>query len=147
VSYFSQESSDVMALRDARLIEARSLVRQLAEPRPVGDSVKAAIRRAGWKLRHWSQSRVHSVWYGDRRARIGADEIDTLRQLTARQKTDRSAAHDLEELHRRIVRLETLLRISHPKRLGADSVVVRQNRRDVQRALGVRHRSEPQGAR
>ena len=60
------------------LAEASWLVRQAAEPRPVGDSVKAAIRRAAHRL-GFSYSRTKDIWYADAR-RIDAHEMDALRR-------------------------------------------------------------------
>jgi hypothetical protein len=58
--------------------EAQTLVRRCAEPRPAGDQVKAAVRRASQRL-GIPYSRVRDIWYGDAR-RIDADEMDKLRQ-------------------------------------------------------------------
>ena len=62
--------------------EAQTLVRRCAEPRPAGDLVKAAIRRAS----RWLDlpfSRTRDIWYGDAR-RIDAEEMDRLRQAAQR---------------------------------------------------------------
>jgi hypothetical protein len=74
------------------LMEARLLVRQLAEPVPAGDSVKAAICRASRKLR-WNFSRVRSLWYADPRTKVSADEMTELRQ--AAKSTKAGATDDL----------------------------------------------------
>ena len=58
--------------------EAQTLVRRCAEPRPAGDQVKAAVRRASQRL-DIPFSRVRDIWYGDAR-RIDAHEMDKLRQ-------------------------------------------------------------------
>jgi hypothetical protein len=58
--------------------EAQTLVRRCAEPRPAGDQVKAAVRRASQRL-GIPFSRVRDIWYGDAR-RIDADEMDRLRR-------------------------------------------------------------------
>jgi hypothetical protein len=58
--------------------EAAILIRRIAEPRPVGDSVKSAIRRAAHRL-GWHWGRAKSVWYQEAR-RIDAHEMDALRQ-------------------------------------------------------------------
>lgn len=58
--------------------EAQTLVRRCAEPRPPGDSVKAAVRRASRRL-GIPFSRTRDIWYGDAR-RIDAAEMDRLRQ-------------------------------------------------------------------
>jgi hypothetical protein len=57
--------------------EAQILVRRCAEPRPAGDQVKAAIRRASQRL-EIPFSRTRDIWYGDAR-RIDAEEMDRLR--------------------------------------------------------------------
>lgn len=59
------------------VVEASTLIRRVAEPRPVGDSVKAAIRRAARAL-GFSFSRAKDIWYGDAR-RIDPAEMDALR--------------------------------------------------------------------
>jgi hypothetical protein len=58
--------------------EAQILVRRCAEPRPAGDQVEAAVRRASQRL-EIPFSRVRDIWYGDAR-RINADEMDQLRR-------------------------------------------------------------------
>ena len=58
--------------------EAQTLVRRCAEPRPAGDIVKAAIRRASQRL-EMPFSRTRNIWYGDAR-RIDAEEMDRLRR-------------------------------------------------------------------
>jgi hypothetical protein len=58
--------------------EAQVLVRRCAEPRPAGDQVKAAVRRASRRL-GIPFSRTRDIWYGDAR-RIDAEEMDRLRQ-------------------------------------------------------------------
>src|SRR5579859_3248573 len=58
--------------------EARNLVQRCAEPRPVGDSVKAAIIRASRRL-GFSFSRTKDIWYSAAR-RIDAAEMDQLRR-------------------------------------------------------------------
>jgi hypothetical protein len=58
--------------------EAQVLIRRCAEPRPAGDLVKAAIRRASRRL-EMPFSRTRDLWYGDGR-RIDALEMDRLRR-------------------------------------------------------------------
>ena len=62
--------------------EASVLIRKVAEPRPIGDSVKAAIRRAA-KALGFNFSRAKDIWYEDAR-RIDAHEMDALRGLAER---------------------------------------------------------------
>ena len=70
--------------------EASSLIQEIAEPRPVGDSVKAAVRRAARRA-GCSFARARSLWYADERARVRADEMDRLRTVAKQQ---RETAHD-----------------------------------------------------
>jgi hypothetical protein len=77
--------------------EAQSLVRRCAEPRPVGDKVKAAILRASRRLQ-FPISRTKDVWYGQAR-RIDAREMDRLRQVA--EKTELAVAAGSVELVRR----------------------------------------------
>jgi hypothetical protein len=58
--------------------EAQALIRLCAEPRPAGDPVKAAIRRASLQLQ-MPFVRVRAIWYGEAR-RIDAEEMDRLRR-------------------------------------------------------------------
>jgi hypothetical protein len=58
--------------------EAQTLIRRCAEPRPAGDIVKAAIRRASLQLQ-MPFARVKAIWYGDAR-RIDSEEMDRLRR-------------------------------------------------------------------
>ena len=70
--------------------EAQTLVRRCAEPRPAGDLVKAAIRRASQRL-DIPFSRVRDIWYGDAN-RIDADEMDKLRQEAEKAELARAVA-------------------------------------------------------
>jgi hypothetical protein len=62
--------------------EAQLLVRRSAEPRPAGDHVKAAIRRAS-RLLDMPFSRTRDIWYANAR-RVDADEMDRLRRAAGR---------------------------------------------------------------
>ena len=70
--------------------EAQTLVRRCAEPRPAGDLVKAAIRRASRQL-GLSFTRTRDIWYGDAR-RIDAEEMDRLRQGAENAELAQAAA-------------------------------------------------------
>lgn len=63
--------------------EASILVKRVAEPRGVGDSVKAAISRAAHRL-GWKHSRTRDIWYA-RARRIDAHEMDALRRQAAKE--------------------------------------------------------------
>jgi hypothetical protein len=79
--------------------EATLLIRKAAEPRLIGDSVKAAIGRVARKL-GFSFSRAKDIWYGDAR-RIDAHEMDALRNLAARYAViAETLRHQDEDFHR-----------------------------------------------
>ncbi|WP_018261337.1 hypothetical protein [Methylobacterium sp. WSM2598] len=71
--------------------EASALLRDLAEPRPAGDSVKAAIDRAARRASAFLQEpmrygRAEDIWRREAR-RIGAEEMDAIRAAhTKRQR-------------------------------------------------------------
>src|SRR5213595_2540815 len=64
--------------------EAGLLVRRVAEPRPIGDSIKAAIVRTARRL-GFSYTRTRDIWYGNAR-RIDAAEMDRLREYAGRRE-------------------------------------------------------------
>jgi hypothetical protein len=64
--------------RASSIEEAQALIRLCAEPRPAGDPVKAAIRRASLQLQ-MPFVRVRAIWYAEAR-RIDAEEMDRLRR-------------------------------------------------------------------
>ena len=66
------------------IAEASELARVLAEPRPAGDQVKAAIRRAAHAA-SLSVPRMKSIWYREAR-RIDAEELDAIRAAVASRK-------------------------------------------------------------
>lgn len=68
------------------VLEAQTLVRTIAEPRAVGDSVKVSISKAARRL-GFTFSRAKDIWYGDAR-RIDAAEIDRLREIAGRQEAE-----------------------------------------------------------
>lgn len=65
--------------RMSALVEAQTLVREIAEPRAVGDSVKISISKSARRL-GFTFSRAKDIWYGAAR-RIDAHEIDKLRSV------------------------------------------------------------------
>jgi hypothetical protein len=82
------------------IAEAQTLVRRCAEPRPAGDQVKAAVRRASQRL-GIPFSRVRDIWYGDAR-RIDAEEMDRLRQVAENAELVQAVA-GIEVLRNRIL--------------------------------------------
>jgi hypothetical protein len=79
--------------------EARHLVHRCAEPRPVGDSIKAAIYRSAKRL-GFTFSRTRDLWYANAR-RIDAWEMDRLRERAAGAEIKQAMA-GLEILRNRL---------------------------------------------
>ena len=90
--------------------EAAALLRQVAEPRPVGDSVKAAIRRAARRL-GFGYRRTKTIWYGET-TRIGAEEMDALRRATSRLRAEEVARAEAVVAIDRLVALRGALAAS-----------------------------------
>jgi hypothetical protein len=105
------------------LVEASSLLRQLAAPHPAGDKVKAAIGRAGRRLsiwlsqnghEQWSENRIKDVWKSDRRIVISADELEQLRGChAAKYGIDRDPS--IRELREHVARLAARLESLDPE--------------------------------
>lgn len=89
------------------LSEASFLVRQIAEPRPVGDSVKAAIGRAARRL-GFSFSRTKTIWYAEAH-RIDAHEMDALRRELKRRRQEGIARVEALNTIERLVALRSSL--------------------------------------
>lgn len=84
--------------------EMAGLVREAAEPRPVGDSVKAAIRRAATVLRI-PDRRVHRYWYRQPDIAVGASEY-----LETRRRIDAKRRRDIERLRTQLATIEAMRR-------------------------------------
>jgi transposase-like protein len=80
--HLSEKSSEPFKM--SAVLEAQTLVRTIAEPRAVGDSVKVSISKAARRL-GFTFSRAKDIWYGDAR-RIDAAEIDKLRALAKQSR-------------------------------------------------------------
>lgn len=91
---FSNKSSDIS--------DAMRLVRIAAEPRPIGDSVKAAVTRAARTL-SWKPTRTRDIWYGTAR-RVEVCEMDALRAL----ERERDAADFIVERRRNLEQVAVL---------------------------------------
>lgn len=105
--------------------EASELVRRIASPAQVGDTIKRQIDRAARRIPFWSYSRTKDAWYADARMRIDADEIQRLRDLALGSAEARAARDEYRELQDRIARLEAALRISDPEFHGAQADALR----------------------
>lgn len=106
MSEFSSEKSERFDPMGA-LREASVLIRQAAEPRPIGDSVKAAIGRAARRL-GFGFSRTKDIWYANAR-RIHAEEMDRLRSNVRRLDQERRGRADAKVAIGRLVALRSAL--------------------------------------
>jgi hypothetical protein len=94
--------------------EASILIRRVAEPRPVGDTVKTAIVRAASRVSRYMRQpmapgRAEDIWRREARA-IRVEEMDAIRKAAAvDQESVREAKHVLADIDARIARLEALL--------------------------------------
>ena len=93
--------------------EAAFRLRRIAEPRPVGDRVKAAIDRAA-KRAGLPTQRVENLWYGEARV-VKAEEMDAIRRADeARQAKERSAREHAVELGALFAGIAERLRTQDP---------------------------------
>lgn len=71
---------ELRALLQAYREEAARLVKAVAEPAIMGDTVKVCIARAAQRMR-WTYNRTEDIWRMEAR-RIDAYEMDQLRRMT-----------------------------------------------------------------
>lgn len=81
-------------------------LKELAEPRPVGDLVKAAIGRAA-RITGLTYTRAFDVWYGKAR-RIDADEARRIEQAL-QNKREEEARNEIHDLRTRLLKMESRL--------------------------------------
>ncbi len=94
-------------------------LRELAEPRPVGDLVKTAILRAA-RQAGLSYTRAFDVWYGKAR-RIDAHEARQIEQAL-QAKREEEARNELHDLRTRLLKMESRIAAQ-----GADQPRARLN--------------------
>lgn len=90
-------------------IEASHCLKRLALPAPAGDSVKAALRRAGLRLDGWCRAngvdlwtanRLKDVWHVDRRISVSAEELEQLRAANAvRERGEADARDEVRQIY------------------------------------------------
>ena len=89
--------------------EASDIVKELAEPRRVDDSVKAAILRVA-RLLKWKPGRVQNIWYQHPEISISAVEWSQLKAAADARTINKQEGviHEagLSELRAQIMRLE-----------------------------------------
>lgn len=79
-------------------------LREIAEPRPVGDTIGAAIRRA-CRVTGLQPSRTFNIWY-HRARRIDAHEAQII--IAARdQKREEDARNEIQRLRTRLLQIES----------------------------------------
>lgn len=91
--------------------EAATLLKRIAEPRPVGDTVKQAINRAARRVSRFlpmRPGRVEDIWREEARA-IRAEEMDAIRRAAEGKRLQAEAQDELAQIDARIARLEALL--------------------------------------
>lgn len=98
MSDFSSEKSGMSSVSEASL-----LCRRVAEPRPIGDSVKSAVVRAAARL-GFAFTRTRDIWYGHAR-RIDSEEMDRLRECAAKVEA-RLAVGNLVALRERLAQTD-----------------------------------------
>lgn len=128
----SSENSE--SSRMSAAAEAASILRELAEPRPVGDQVKAALRRVA-RITGMTPVRTKALWYGEAR-RIDAEELDTLRAVRAR----REAEHRREAMGKLVAIGEALDQAAAAGTASLDRESVARFL-DMLRAVGARGRA------
>lgn len=104
---FSSEKSEMSCVD-----EASNLLRVIAAPRPIGDSVKAAITRAARRV-GLSPVRATGIWYREARA-IRAAEMDAIRKAAAQRTQEQGARNEYRQLVARLSVLEHRLATIDP---------------------------------
>lgn len=124
--------------------EAASLVRQIAEPWQVGDTVKAAINRVARRV-GLKPSRVEDIWRREARV-IRAEEMDAIRAAADRQALE-GAQGEYQRLSERIAALEALLAVQDADIRGSAADERSPQAGAAHRALGGRDvaREPPRG--
>jgi hypothetical protein len=106
-----EKPSSVTEKTMSAVMEARHLVRSLAAPAWVDDSIKAQISRAARRIPFWSYRRVKSVWYGETSS-IDADDFEALKRLAKMDQEANDASSDYARLEARLFRLEETILLS-----------------------------------
>lgn len=113
-SVHRSNSAEIISM--TAVAEAGRLLREVAEPVPAGDSVKAAIGRAANRVgkyiaphfrSRWHAGRAEDIWRGEARG-VWAEEMDAIRRA-ADAKAAEEARSELAELDARLARLEALV--------------------------------------
>lgn len=105
-------------------------LKELSEPWPLGDKIKAAIARSARAagLSYW---RTFDLWYGKAR-RVEQHEIEQINEALKRRRKE-IARNEIQDLRLRLAQLESLLVLSdeefHRPSIDALGQSVRRSRR------------------
>lgn len=115
--------------------QASRLLQEIAEPRPVGDTVKAAITRAARAVsavrkEPFSYGRCEDLWRCEAR-RVDASEMDAIRE--AYERRNRSVSEELREAAALADRLERLAAQFAPLDHLSATAEVRETARQAKR--------------
>jgi hypothetical protein len=124
------------------LIEASTLLREVAGNRRADESKKAVLRRVGREVKDWTASRIKDVWYRDPRVRIRANEVEYLRSLVSQRQGKKADVDELASLRTRIARLERLLEAPDPALSRPVLPAVRQQLGEMGGGRGALDRSD-----
>jgi hypothetical protein len=107
--------------------EAQDLVRQLAEPRPAGSSIKADLLRAWRRLPRWSFRRVKAAWYAE--CELKSSEMDMLREAAAKRREAKAQRHEanVENLRQEIEAIRAVLERIAPGALRNEISALRRS--------------------
>lgn len=143
----SEKASE--GLRMTTLVQASRMMRDLAEPRPVGDTVKAAITRAARAVSAVLQEpmrygRAEDIWRQEAR-RIDAAEMDAIR--AAHERRHRSLREELRQASALADRLERLAAEALPAGNSSASDEISATARQAKRtARALRELAEQRAA-
>lgn len=93
-------------------------LKELAEPRPVGDLVKAAIGRSA-RIAGLTYTRAFDVWYGKAR-RIDAHEAQRIEQAI-QNKREEEERNEISDLRMRLLKMESRLAAQGSNSSGRDA--------------------------
>ena len=80
-------SGDTEMSAEVIQVEMQGYAKEAAEPRPAGDSVKAAIRRAGVVL-HKPTGWTKRAWYAERESYTAEEYLETRRRIDDKRRRD-----------------------------------------------------------
>ena len=103
----SEKSTEYGVSFMTAVAEAGFLLRRIAEPRPVCDSVKAAITRAARAV-GLPFGRAEDIWRGEART-VRAEEMDAIRRAASRKNKEKADRDEYAVLMERLSFLEDRL--------------------------------------